>query len=187
VHTVAVADLPALETTVLGPGPWHEVSQQQVNLFADATGDHQWIHVDPERAATGPFGQTIAHGYLTLSLVPALLDELLQVHDAAQAINYGLGKARFPAPVPVGSRARLTAVVEKVEPVPSGFQVTLAVTIDCDAGPKPACVAQVLYRFFGPTEPTAGGGASCSAMARSSAATIVAVSASSLVKTTLPL
>jgi acyl dehydratase len=156
VHTVAVADLPALETTVLGPGPWHEVSQQQVNLFADATGDHQWIHVDPERAATGPFGRTIAHGYLTLSLVPALLDELVQVRDAAQAINYGLGKARFPAPVPVGSRVRLTAVAEKVEPVPSGFQVTLAVTIDCDAAPKPAYVAQVLYRF-GPTEPTAGG------------------------------
>ena len=153
-RTIAVADLPTLETTVVGPGPWHEVSQQQVNQFADATGDHQWIHVDPERAASGPFGRTIAHGYLTLSLVPALVDELLQVRDAAQAINYGLGKARFPAPVPVGSRVRLTAVIEKVEPVPSGFQVALAVTVECDAGPKPAYAAQVIYRFFGPTEPS---------------------------------
>ena len=82
-HTVAVAELSTFETTVLGPGPWHEVSQQQVNQFADATGDHQWIHVDPERAAAGPFGRTIAHGYLTLSRIPALLNELLQVHDAA--------------------------------------------------------------------------------------------------------
>jgi acyl dehydratase len=155
-HTVTVAELPTLESTTLGPGRWHEVSQQQVNQFADATGDHQWIHVDPERAATGPFGRTIAHGYLTLSLVPALLDEVLQVHDAAQAINYGLGKARFPAPVPVGSRVRLGAMVEKVEPVPAGYQVALAVMIDCDAGPKPACVAQVLYRFLGPTEAAAG-------------------------------
>ena len=97
---------------------------------------------------------TIAHGYLTLSLVPALVDELLQVRDAAQAINYGLGKARFPAPVPVGSRVRLTAVVEKVEPVPSGFQVALAVTVECDAEPKPAYAAQVLYRFCGPSEPS---------------------------------
>ena len=87
---------------------------------------------------------------------PALLDELLQVHDAARAINYGLDKAHFPAPAPVGSRVRLTAVVEKVEPVPSGFQVALAATVLCDAGPKPACAARVLYRFYGPTEPTAG-------------------------------
>jgi acyl dehydratase len=153
-HTVAVVDLPTLEATVLGPGPWREVSQQHVNQFADATGDHQWIHVDPERAAAGPFGGTIAHGYLTLSLIPVLLIELLQVPDAARAINYGLGSARFPAPVPVGSRVRLTAVVEKVEPVPSGFQVALAATVECDAGPKPACAAQVLYRFIGRTEAT---------------------------------
>ena len=103
-HTVTVAELLTLESATLGPGRWHEVSQQQINQFADATGDHQWIHVDPERAATGPFGRTIAHWYLTLSLIPALLDELPQVHDAARAINYGLDKARFPAPAPVGSR-----------------------------------------------------------------------------------
>jgi acyl dehydratase len=150
---VDVSDLPSLETTVLGPGRWHEVSQQQINQFADATGDHQWIHVDPERAASGPFGSTIAHGYLTLSLIPVLLADLLQVRDAAQAISYGLGRARFPAPVPVGSRVRLTAIVEKVEPVPSGFQVSLASTVECDAAPKPACAAQVLCRFVGPAGP----------------------------------
>jgi acyl dehydratase len=155
-HTVTVAELPTLETTVLGPGRWQEISQQQIDQFAEATGDHQWIHVDPERAATGPFGRTIAHGYLTLSLIPALLDELLQVHEATQAINYGLDKARFPAPAPSGSRVRLTAVVEKVEPVPSGFQVALAATVECDAGPKPVCAARVLYRFYAPTQPTAG-------------------------------
>jgi acyl dehydratase len=155
-QTVTVADLPTLQTVVLGPGPWHEVSQQQISQFADATGDHQWIHVDPERAAAGPFGRTIAHGYLTLSLIPVLLVELLQVHDAVRAINYGLDKARFPAPVPVGSRVRLTAVVEKVESVSSGFQVVLAATVECDTATKPACVAQVICRFFGPTEPTAG-------------------------------
>ena len=123
---VDVSDLPSLETTVLGPGRWHEVSQQQINQFADATGDHQWIHVDPERAASGPFGRTIAHGFLTLSLI---------------------------APVPVGSRVRLTAIVERVEPVPSGFQVSLASTVECDAAPKPACAAQVLCRFVGPAGP----------------------------------
>jgi acyl dehydratase len=150
---VDVADLPSLETSVLGPGPWHEVSQRQIDQFADATGDHQWIHVDPERAASGPFGRTIAHGYLTLSLIPVLFADLLQVRDATQAINYGLGRARFPAPVPVGSRVRLTAVVEKVEPVPSGFQVSLASTVECDGISKPACTAQVLCRFVGPAGP----------------------------------
>ena len=150
---VDIADLPSLETSVLGPGRWHEVSQRQIDQFADATGDHQWIHVDPERAASGPFGRTIAHGYLTLSLIPVLFADLLQVRDAAQTINYGLGRARFPAPVPVGSRVRLTAVVEKVEPVPSGFQVSLASTVECDGIAKPACAAQVLCRFVGPAGP----------------------------------
>jgi acyl dehydratase len=152
-RTVTVTGLSDLQGSKLGPGPWHEVGQDQINQFARATGDHQWIHVDPARAAAGPFGRTIAHGYLTLSLIPALLGELLQVDGATQAINYGLDKARFPAPAPAGSRVRLTAAVEKVESVPSGFQVILATTIDCDAGPKPVCVAQVLYRFLGPSKP----------------------------------
>jgi acyl dehydratase len=117
-RTVTVAELPNLEGASLGSGPWREISQDQINRFADATTDHQWIHVDPARAATGPFGRTIAHGYLTLSLIPALLDDLLHVNGAGQAINYGLDKARFPAPVPVGSRVRLKAVVERSIPCP---------------------------------------------------------------------
>jgi len=117
-RTVTVADLPDLEGAQLGSSSWHEISQDQINQFADATGDHQWIHIDPERAAAGPFGTTIAHGYLTLAVIPALLDDLLQVEGTAQAINYGLDKVRFPAPVPVGSRIRLTAAVDKVEQVP---------------------------------------------------------------------
>ena len=135
----------------LGTTDWEAVTQDQVGRFADATGDHQWIHIDPERAAAGPFGATIAHGYLTLSVIPALLDDLLQVDGAAQAINHGLDKVRFPAPVPVGSRVRLTAAVEKVEQVPAGYQVAIAATVECDAGHKPACAARVLYRFLGST------------------------------------
>lgn len=145
---VTVADLPALEGAHVGSSSWHEISQDQINQFADATGDHQWIHIDPERAAAGPFGATIAHGYLTLAVIPALLDDLLQVDGAAQAINYGLDKVRFPAPVPVCSRIRLTAAVEKVEQVPAGYQVAIAATVECDASPKPACAARVLYRFL---------------------------------------
>ncbi|HEU4543363.1 MAG TPA: MaoC family dehydratase [Jiangellaceae bacterium] len=150
-RTATVADLPDLEGVHLGSSSWHEISQDQINQFADATGDHQWIHIDPERAAAGPFGATIAHGYLTLSVIPALLGDLLQVEGAAQAINYGLDKVRFPAPVPVGSRIRLTVAVEEVEQVPAGYQVAIAATVECDASPKPACAARVLYRFLGST------------------------------------
>jgi acyl dehydratase len=149
-RTVTVADLPDLEGATLGPGTWHEISQDQVDRFADATGDHQWIHVDPARAATGPFGRTIAHGYLTLAVIPALLDDLLSVDGVSQAINYGLDKVRFPAPAPVGSQVRLTAAVEQVEPVAAGFQVAIAATVECDAAPKPVCVARALYRYIGP-------------------------------------
>jgi acyl dehydratase len=148
-RTVTIADLPDLEGATLGPGTWHEISQDQVDRFADATGDHQWIHVDPARAATGPFGRTIAHGYLTLAVIPALLDDLLNVDGVSQAINYGLDKVRFPAPAPVGSRVRLTAAVERVERVRAGFQATLAATVECDAAPKPVCVAHALYRYIG--------------------------------------
>lgn len=147
-RNVTIADLPDLEGATLGPGPWHRISQDQVNQFAQATGDQQWIHVDPERAAAGPFGGTIAHGYLTLSLIPVLLDELLQVRDTTRAINYGLDKARFPAPAPVGAQVRLTVAVATVEPLPAGFQVALTATIASDAGSKPICVAQVIYRFL---------------------------------------
>ena len=152
-RTMTVAELPNLDGATLGSSRWREISQDQINRFADATADHQWIHVDPDRAATGPFGRTIAHGYLTLCLIPALLDDLLHVTDADQAINYRLDKARFPAPAPVGSRVRLTASVERVDPVPAGFQLTIAATIECDAVPKPACVALALYRFLRADQP----------------------------------
>ncbi|MET0782848.1 MAG: MaoC family dehydratase, partial [Leifsonia flava] len=124
-----VVDSPAALADAVGStavGDWFAIDQQRIQAFADATEDWQWIHLDAGRAASGPFGATIAHGYLTLSLIPVLFADLLQVRDAAQAINYGLGRARFPAPVPVGSRVRLTAIVEKVEPAPSGFQLSLA-------------------------------------------------------------
>src|SRR5438067_2843088 len=108
--TIDVNDLKAHAGEHLGNSDWHAVTQDQVNMFADATGDHQWIHVDPERAARGPFRGTIAHGYLTLSLATALLDDVLHVDGVAQVVNYGLGKVRFPAPVPVGSQIRLSAL-----------------------------------------------------------------------------
>ena len=148
-RTVTVTDLPDLEGATLGPGTWQKISQDQVNWFADATGDHQWIHVDPARAAAGPFGRTIAHGYLTLAVIPALLDDLLHVDSVGQAINYGLDKVRFPAPAPVGSHVRLIATVDQVEPVAAGFQVAITATVECDAAPKPVCVAHALYRYTG--------------------------------------
>src|SRR5262249_35353833 len=107
--TVKAAELPTLTGRHLGESRWHEVTQEQVNMFADATGDHQWIHVDPERAKTGPFGAPVAHGFLTLSMATALLDDVLHVEGVAQVVNYGLNKVRYPAPVPVGSKIRLSA------------------------------------------------------------------------------
>jgi acyl dehydratase len=127
---------------------WHEVTQQQVNLFADATGDHQWIHVDVERAKGGPFGAPIAHGYLTLSLTPTLLHEVFEVTGVSMAINYGLNKLRFPSPVPVGSRVRAGVEVAAVEEVSGGAQVSLTVTYEIEGGAKPVCVAEVLFRYY---------------------------------------
>ena len=132
----------------LGYSDWHEVTQEQVNLFADATGDHQWIHVDVERAKAGPFGAPIAHGYLTLSLTPTLLTEVLQVTGVSMAINYGLNKLRFPSPVPVGSRVRAGVELAAVEEVSGGAQVQLNVTYEIEGGTKPACVAEVLFRYY---------------------------------------
>ncbi len=132
----------------LGYSDWHEVTQDQVNLFADATGDHQWIHVDPERANSGPFGRTIAHGYLTLSLVPMLLWEVLEVTDASLVVNYGLNKLRFPAPLPIGDKVRALLDLTSVEEVRGGHQVTIAVTFERQGGEKPVCVAELLYRYY---------------------------------------
>lgn len=131
----------------LGYSDWHQITQEQVNLFADATGDHQWIHVDPERAASGPFGQAIAHGYLTLSLGPALLWEILDVSGVSVVINYGLNKVRFPAPVPVGSRVRLGVELSGLEDVKGGVSATYLFTFELEGQAKPACIAEALYRY----------------------------------------
>jgi len=141
--------LPGLEGASLGTSDWFDVSQDGINLFADATDDHQWIHIDPERAKDGPFGETIAHGYLTLSLLIPLWSRLLDVPDATTKVNYGLNKVRFPAPVPAGSSIRLTGSLAKVEEVAGGgVQITADVVVEIRGGGKPACVAQPVFRFY---------------------------------------
>jgi acyl dehydratase len=148
--TIKVSDLKAHEGEHLGTSDWHEVTQDQVDLFAEATGDHQWIHVDPERAKAGPFGGTIAHGYLTLSLGPSLFGEVWKVEGMRMGLNYGLNKLRFPSPVPVGSKLRMDATLAKVEEVGGGgVQCTLAVTFEVEGQEKPACVAEILFRYYG--------------------------------------
>jgi len=132
----------------LGYSDYVEITQEQVNLFADATGDHQWIHVDPERAKQGPFGGPIAHGYLTLSLAPALLPQILQVQGISMGVNYGTEKVRFPSPVPVGSKLRAGAELQSVDDVAGGAQVTMNVTFEVEGAPKPSCVATVVYRYY---------------------------------------
>ena len=144
----ALAALPGLIGSALGTSDWHEVTQEQVNEFADATGDHQWIHVDAERAAAGPFGGTIAHGYLTLSLIPVLLSGAIRVDGIRMGINYGLNKVRFPAPVPVGSLVRATGVLKEAKEIPGGMQAVYEVTVQVEGGEKPACVAETVVRYI---------------------------------------
>jgi acyl dehydratase len=132
----------------LGHSSWLEITQERVNTFADATDDHQWIHVDPQRAATGPFGGTIAHGYLTLALVIPLWSEILRVDGIAMAVNYGLNRLRFPAPVPVGSSIRLAARVTDADEVKGGVQLTVELTVERSDGGKPAAVAEAVYRYY---------------------------------------
>ncbi|MFG2312522.1 MaoC family dehydratase [Streptomyces sp. NPDC048566] len=132
----------------LGYTDWVEIDQKRIDLFAEATGDHQWIHVDPERAATGPFGTTIAHGYLTLSLLPLFGPQLIAVAGVKMGVNYGTNKVRFPAPVPVGSRLRSTAAITAVDDVPGGVQVTVAFTVEREGGDKPVCVAESVSRYY---------------------------------------
>jgi acyl dehydratase len=143
-----LAELRAATGTVLGPSEWITVDQTQIDGFADATGDHQWIHVDPERAAAGPFGTTIAHGFLTLSLVPVLLQGLYRVEGVRMAVNYGLNRVRFPAPVPVGSRLRGSAEIAEVSEVQGGAQVLMRTTIEREGGEKPVCVAETVVRIY---------------------------------------
>ena len=132
----------------LGYSSYHEVTQEQVNLFADATGDHQWIHVDPERAKSGPFGGPIAHGYLTLSLAPSLIPEIVQVHGFSMGVNYGCENVRFPSPVPVGSNLRAGAELVGVDDVAGGVQVSMKLTFEVEGASKPSCVAEVVYRYY---------------------------------------
>ncbi|MFF7532799.1 MaoC family dehydratase [Streptomyces bobili] len=141
-------ELKKLAGSDLGTSEWIEVSQQRIDTFADATGDHQWIHVDPERAKDGPFGAPIAHGYLTLSLFIPLFTELLDVQGVTTKVNYGLNKVRFPSPVKVGSRIRLTARLAEVEEVPGGVQITVDGAVEIEGGAKPAAVLQSLSRFY---------------------------------------
>ena len=131
-----------------GPSSWIDVPQERIDAFAEATGDRQWIHVDPERAAAGPFGTTIGHGYLTLSLLPAMSYEVVPRQEGGMAVNYGLNKVRFPAPVPSGSRVRGTFRVASVEEAEWGFQTTMAATVEREGGVKPVCVAELVFRYY---------------------------------------
>jgi acyl dehydratase len=146
--TIAYADLPSLTGTDLGWSSWLEVTQERVNTFADATDDHQWIHVDPERAKESPFGGAIAHGFLSLSLAVPMWTELLEVDGVGMKVNYGLDKVRFISPVPVGSRVRMNAVIAEVAELPGGFQLTVDQTIEAEGSAKPAVAARGLYRFY---------------------------------------
>ena len=132
----------------LGYSEWMEIDQARVNLFAEATGDHQWIHVDPERAAKGPFGAPIAHGYLTLSLGPVLLPQIFSVGGIAMGVNYGANKVRFMSPVPVGSQLRAGVKVLAVDDISGGAQVTLETTFEVQGAAKPSCIAEVIFRYY---------------------------------------
>ena len=139
-----VADLAAAVGDHLGPSPWQEVGVDRIEAFADVTGDHQWIHVDHARAAAGPFGSTIAHGYLTLSLIPSIVAELYRLHGIAMRVNYGLDRVRFPAPLPAGSRVRGELDLLELTDTARGPRLKTRVTIEAEAEAKPVCVAEIL-------------------------------------------
>jgi acyl dehydratase len=136
---------PGLE---LGPSSWLTIDQERIDAFAEATEDRQWIHVDPARAKHGAFGSTIAHGYLTLSLIAGFAYELVPIDDAPMGVNYGLDRVRFPAPVPVGSRIRATFRVDRVDDVGDGLRVPMHVTVERDGHDKPVCAADIIFRYF---------------------------------------
>ncbi len=144
-----IAGLKELVGTHLGYSDWLEITQERVNTFADATGDHQWIHVDVERAkAESPFGGPIAHGYLTLSLGPVLFPQILRVDGIKMGVNYGCGKVRFPSPVPVGSNLRLGATLDAVEDIGGGWsQISMTFTFEVEGASKPACVSEIIFRY----------------------------------------
>ncbi|MGF6780732.1 MaoC family dehydratase [Paraburkholderia sp. GAS334] len=144
-----IADLQPLVGESIGTSDWLLIDQQRVNLFADATGDHQWIHVDVERAKDGPFGGPIAHGFLTLSLLPAFFETAFEIHETRSGLNYGLDKVRFIAPVPVGSRLRAHFRLLAWEALAAGgAQLKIEMTVECDGAKKPACVAESITRLF---------------------------------------
>lgn len=142
------ADLKTAAGKHLGYSDWITITQERINQFADATGDHQWIHVDPERAKTGPFGACIAHGYLTLSLVNMFLPQIIDVQGIRMGVNYGCDKVRFPSPVKVGSRIRGGGELVNVEDVKGGVQSTVRITVEIEGSDKPACVVDTISRYF---------------------------------------
>lgn len=146
--TVSLPDLPSLVGRDLGFTDYREITQEQVNTFADATDDHQWIHTDPAKAKDGPFGAPIAHGYLTLSLTIPFWTELLEVTGVSTKVNYGLNKARFPSPVKVGSKVRMGATIANVEEVSGGVQITVDCAVEIEGESKPAVVLQAVHRFY---------------------------------------
>ena len=148
--TTTLAELPGLVGTELGTSDWYEVTQEAVQQFADATADHQWIHLDVERAKKeSPFGGPIAHGFLTLSLVVPLVAQVLTITDVKMGVNYGLNKVRFPAPVPVGSKVRARVTLKESEQVAGGIQNVLTVTVEREGGDKPVCIAEWVTRQYG--------------------------------------
>lgn len=147
-HIDSIDTLKTLVGEHLGHSDWMVVDQERVNTFADATGDHQWIHVDVDRAKAGPFGGPIAHGYLTLSLGPVLLPQVFSVGGVAMGVNYGANKVRFITPVPVGSKLRIAVKLLSVDDTAGGARVTLEVTFEIEGAPKPACVAEVIFQYF---------------------------------------
>lgn len=139
-----VAELQDAVGSHLGYSDWHVVTQDQIDGFADATGDHQWIHVDTERAASGPFGTTIAHGFLTLSLVPQLVWQVYEIQGIKMGVNYGADRLRFPSPVPADSKVRAGVELKAITEIPMGFQIATRVTIECEGNDKPACIVDML-------------------------------------------
>lgn len=132
----------------LGHSDWFEITQERINQFAEATGDYQWIHIDEEQAKQGPFGATIAHGYLTLSLTNMFLPEIISVENISMGINYGVNKVRFPAPVPSGSRVRFSAVLQEVTEIPGGVQAIIVITVEVEGSEKPCCVVESVTRYL---------------------------------------
>ncbi|RJP75036.1 MAG: MaoC family dehydratase [Candidatus Abyssobacteria bacterium SURF_17] len=145
-----IEGLKAMKGKEVGVSDWHTVTQEEINTFAKATHDHQWIHIDPERCKReSPWGQTIAHGYYTISLAPYLLGQMLSVEGVQMGINYGINKLRFPTPLKVGRKVRARAELMEVEDIANGVQATLKMTFEAEGEEKPSCVAEVIYRYYG--------------------------------------